>query len=157
MKTDKVECNTCEYCLASPLYRGVCTKVEPNHIFTEEDRKKWFVHGQKPDWCPIHKAIECPVYKDEELREILRALKYANLADGMEGDTEEEISRIITLSRGRLEAAKVRGLEAGKLLGAKEEREKIEEMLSVSENEMGFIEISNHVPYKDWQALKGEK
>ena len=51
-----IECNTCEYCLASPLYKGVCTKVEPNHIFTEEDRQKWFAKGHTPDWCPIRVA-----------------------------------------------------------------------------------------------------
>ncbi len=30
------------------------------------------------------------------------------------------------------------------------ERERIGDMLSVSENELGFIEISNHIPYKYW-------
>ncbi|KKL60064.1 hypothetical protein LCGC14_2209110, partial [marine sediment metagenome] len=51
----ETECKTCEYRLVSPLYRGVCTKVEPNHVFTEGDRQQWFVNGLTPGWCPKHK------------------------------------------------------------------------------------------------------
>ncbi len=35
----------------------------------------------------------------------------------------------------------------------KAERERIEGLLDVHENELGFCEISNHIPYSSWQAL----
>ena len=53
-----VKCNSCRFCQASVLYRGICTAVEPHHIFTEDDREKFFVKGLVPDLCPLVKVYE---------------------------------------------------------------------------------------------------
>ena len=30
----------------------------------------------------------------------------------------------------------------------------VDELLSISENEMGFVDISNHIDFGDWEVLK---
>ena len=105
----------------------------------------WVKEGAKAQLAKCHRD------RPEREKDILNLLKYPpkklRSKENPVGEVNlEKLAGLISALFPDIEQAK------------REERERIGDILSVSENELGFIEISNHVPYKEWQALKeGEK
>lgn len=97
-------------------------------VYAENVRQleKWGVQDHEPVWWLA--------FANEELGELSEAISEFTFRGGLAEDVVKEAVQTATLCL------------------------KIAEMFQnlLVTNELGFVEISNHVPFEDWQALKQE-